>query len=252
MSVSLLVELVIAVALIALLMVYCHRELFMGAIEANNDDDDDKSPPLLAIDHPMRIKSRSEFDALIAREQDTIIFVGAPWCGYCHSAIGSFIEAADGHRGKTFVLEVKGKEMTRLVQDIGVNAYPVILKSHRDGTRSKYDGERTTAAFREYINDDKKTEDISTESDQVQSEPLAAIATAPAPAQLAAPAAAHVAQVDAPAAAQAAAQVAVDRLVDSLITTDHAFTRPGTNVPVAVVMLVLSTDTNAAKIGFVE
>lgn len=252
MSFSLFLELIIAVALIALLLVYCHREVFLGEA-AVGDVDDDRSPPLIAPDHPMRINSRSQFDALISRKQDTIIFVGAPWCGYCHSAISAFMEAADGHKGKAYVLEVKGKELTRLVEDIGVNGFPAILKAHGDGTRSKYDGERTTTAFREYLNDDKKTENVSNaaiESDGDVDGVDAEIADTSQPMHVAR--VAEVAEV-APVlqVAQTASSVvhvadksdSVRLNVDSLILgPGQSLSKAGASVPVAVVVMVVSSD----------
>jgi hypothetical protein len=261
MSFSLFLELIIAVALIALLLVYCHREVFLGEA-AVGDVDDDRSPPLIAPDHPMRINSRSQFDALISRKQDTIIFVGAPWCGYCHSAISAFMEAADGHKGKAYVLEVKGKELTRLVEDIGVNGFPAILKAHGDGTRSKYDGERTTTAFREYLNDDKKTENVSNaaiESDGDVARVDAEIADTSQPmhvAQVAEVAAVdEVAEVSEVAPVLQVAQTAssvvhvadksdsVRLNVDSLILgPGQSLSKAGASVPVAVVVMVVSSD----------
>lgn len=103
----------------------------------------------------------------MARHTDTIIFVGAPWCGYCHSAVVQFLEAADGLGGKAFVLEVSGKELSRLADEIGITSFPSVIKSDRDGNRSVYSGERTVAAFREYLTDEKKTTDTVRESSTV-------------------------------------------------------------------------------------
>lgn len=151
-----LFELIIALILIAMFVLFLREHM------SSDTDSNDPTTPLLPRNHPMRINSRREFDALIARKQDTIIFVGAPWCGYCHNSIGPFMQAADGTRGKAFVLEVTGKELTKLVNDIGISAFPSILKAHSDGTRSKYDGERTEEAFRAFLSGDAPPEKKNT------------------------------------------------------------------------------------------
>jgi len=142
---SLLPEIILAVVLAALLILYMNSN-FSSGYEGNQTQ-----PQLLATDDPMRITSKKQFYELVSRDQDTIIFVGASWCGYCQQAITPFMEAARGFAGKVFVLEVKGTELTRLVEDIGVKGFPSILKSHHNGTRTMYTGERSVDAFREYF-----------------------------------------------------------------------------------------------------
>ena len=149
MTISL--ELVITLTFIALVTLFFHRDLL-----SDSDTTPDRSVPLLPVDHPMRIRTRREFNELISRPRDTIIFVGAPWCGYCHSAVVHFMEAADGLGGTAFVLDVKGTELSRLVDEIGITAFPSVIKCDSHGVRTKYSGERTVAAFREYLTGEKK------------------------------------------------------------------------------------------------
>ena len=149
---SFLLEVIIAIALVTIIILFMNRDLN----EWGNDAPEIK---LLPADHPMRINSHGQFYDLISRDQDTIIFVGAPWCGYCQQAIKPFMEAAKGFHGKAFVLEVKGKELTSLVEDIGVKGFPTILKSHRDGTRSIFTGTRSEGAFREYFGEEPEQQE---------------------------------------------------------------------------------------------
>ena len=149
---SFLLEVIIAIALVAILILFMNRDL-------NGWGNDAPEIKLLPADDPMRINSHRQFYDLISRDQDTIIFVGAPWCGYCQQAIKPFMEAAKGFHGKAFVLEVKGKELTSLVEDIGVKGFPTILKSHRDGTRSIFTGTRSEGAFREYLGEEPEQQE---------------------------------------------------------------------------------------------
>ena len=164
---SLFLDIIIASILTLLLLVFCNERIYSNVLDHIQTSN---YSPLVTLDNPMRIKSASDFHRLVSRKEDTVIFVGAPWCRYCQEAVIPFVEASKGFEGRAFVLEVNSVELTRLAAEIGVQGFPSILKSHRDGTRSVYKGERTVDSFREYLQGDVHVPQARTELSPVMTE----------------------------------------------------------------------------------
>ncbi|KAG8180470.1 hypothetical protein JTE90_002002 [Oedothorax gibbosus] len=83
----------------------------------------------------------------------------APWCGHCQRMAGTWAELAESLQGDTSVTiaKIDCTENKETCADFEVKGYPTLLWIMDGKKIEKYQGSRTLEAFKQFVNDMKKT-----------------------------------------------------------------------------------------------
>eukprot|EP00055_Hartaetosiga_balthica_P007616 m.26429 g.26429 ORF g.26429 m.26429 type:complete len:175 (-) comp5857_c0_seq2:1108-1632(-) len=99
------------------------------------------------------VATDSNFDDIIAANENAIVEFYAPWCGHCKQIAPIWDKLGEAFEGEDNVVIAKIDATSNELEDQEIQGFPTLKFFHPDGTVSEFDGGRDIADFVKYVNE---------------------------------------------------------------------------------------------------
>lgn len=106
---------------------------------------------LSSAEEAVVVGNKDNFDALIGKDELTLVKFFAPWCGHCKKMAGDFKEAAAELKGKATLVDLDATVEKELAAKYEIRGFPTLKLFSKGELISDYKGGRTKDALVKYI-----------------------------------------------------------------------------------------------------
>lgn len=106
---------------------------------------------VVRADEDVIVGTKDNFEAIINKDELTLVKFFAPWCGHCKKMAGDFKEAATELKGKAVLVDLDATVEKEVAAKYEVKGFPTLKLFSKGEVISDYKGGRTKDALIKYI-----------------------------------------------------------------------------------------------------